>query len=144
MANHICVECLKLPESERPTRPRKTDVDKHPRTPRCRDHRNAIKNERSKAQHEKRVQATYGLAPGEYDEMYAAQGGKCWFSNCRATGKKKRLTVDHDHVTGRPRGLICHGHNYYLLGWYQNDLEEAIDYVKNPPYDRWKNGQPIR
>jgi hypothetical protein len=103
-----------------------------------------MKGAASKAQHERRVQATYDLAPGEYDRLYAAQGGKCWFATCTATGKARRLTVDHDHDTGEVRGLICKGHNYYLLGWYRDDLLLALEYLRDPPYRRFKEGREIR
>jgi hypothetical protein len=48
--------------------------------------------------HEKLVRTRYGLAPGEYDRMLAAQNGVCKF--CKRTCHR-RLSVDHCH---RPRG----------------------------------------
>jgi Recombination endonuclease VII len=48
----------------------------------------------------------YGLVPGQYDEMLALQGGKCLVCR-RPPSKKKSLAVDHDHDTGRVRGLLC-------------------------------------
>lgn len=60
------------------------------------------------------VQRTYGLAPEEYRALYRAQGGVCYV--CRiATGptkknpKARHLGVDHDHLTGEVRGLVCTG-----------------------------------
>lgn len=48
----------------------------------------------------------YGLTPEGYQEMLAAQGGRC--AIC-ATDKphKGALHVDHDHDTGEVRGLLC-------------------------------------
>lgn len=50
----------------------------------------------------------YGITEEEYRALYRAQGGACYV--CRkATGKARRLGVDHDHVTGEVRGLVCTG-----------------------------------
>jgi len=47
--------------------------------------------------------AGYGLTPESYDAILAAQGG-----GCAVCGKaSKKLCVDHDHVTGKARGLLC-------------------------------------
>lgn len=51
---------------------------------------------------------TYGLTANEYRALFYAQGGKCYV--CRkAAGKARRLGVDHDHLTGEVRGLVCTG-----------------------------------
>lgn len=45
-----------------------------------------------------------------YKAMFAAQGGRCAICGtdkpCGAT-PRKRLCVDHSHVTGEVRGLLC-------------------------------------
>lgn len=52
------------------------------------------------------LKRTFGITPGHYDELLAAQGG-----GCRLCGKPPRadaaLHVDHDHQTGAVRGLLC-------------------------------------
>lgn len=54
------------------------------------------------------VERTYGLAPIGYRALYAAQGGRCYV--CRkAKGGARRLGVDHDHLTGEVRALVCTG-----------------------------------
>lgn len=91
-------------------------------------------------QHEKRVQATYGLAPGAYDQCYEFQGGKCAICR-RATGKTRRLTVDHDHKTEEARGELCRPCNDMLGHMRDNTqlFENAITYLNNPPFRvmRW-------
>lgn len=103
--------------------------------PRCFSHNAKIKRERKAALHEKKVQSTYGLRPGEYAALYESQGGRCAILGCRATGKRKRLAVDHNHKTGEVRGLLCGPHNQ-LLG-YNGDNPDAFrsiaDYLVEPP-----------
>lgn len=50
----------------------------------------------------------YGINEAAYDAMFNAQGGVC--AICLAPPKgtgKLRLAVDHDHVNGNNRGLLC-------------------------------------
>lgn len=57
---------------------------------------------------EQRRQRRYGLAPGEFDRLYTAQGGACAIC-CRpmTTDGDTKCCVDHDHATGDVRGLLC-------------------------------------
>ena len=61
--------------------------------------------EASDRRHRRYVERTYGLAPGEYDRMFEAQDGRC--AICAKQPRSKRLAVDHDHRTGKPRALLC-------------------------------------
>lgn len=56
----------------------------------------------------------YSLTVEEYDALLASQGGVC--AMCGKPPAKNRLAVDHDHETGRIRGLLCRGCNG-ALGW---------------------------
>ena len=50
----------------------------------------------------------YGLAPGDYEIMLAAQDGHCALCPATASDASGRsLHIDHDHATGRVRGLLC-------------------------------------
>jgi len=55
--------------------------------------------------HELRVMRVYGLEPGQYARMLAEQFGRC--AICMKQPRSKRLSVDHDHTSGRVRGLLC-------------------------------------
>lgn len=91
----------------------------------------------SKANHEKRVAETYGLEPGQYDLLLAAQDGAC--AICRRKPGAKRLAVDHDHTTEEVRGLLCKACNRDVLGHLRDDteaLQRAIEYLNDPPARR--------
>lgn len=53
-----------------------------------------------------RMRAIYNISEGEYNSLYAAQGGCCAICRKPCT-KNKNLSIDHDHRTGRIRGLLC-------------------------------------
>lgn len=81
--------------------------------------------------HERHVQRTYGLAPGEYEAMLERQGGVC--AICGKRPVTIRLAVDHDHVTGRVRGLLCKRCNR-ALGLWEGDverMERLILYIRD-------------
>ena len=73
----------------------------------------------------------FGLTPGDYDRMLEEQGGGC--AICGAPPPPGRsLHVDHDHVTGEVRGLLCFKHNN-ALGDFDDDrelLHRALDYLE--------------
>lgn len=72
---------------------------------------------RSEKQRRSDLKKNFGITVEQYDAMLAGQGGGC--AICRAKvsgGRGRRLHVDHDHVTGQIRGLLCHGCNTGLGG----------------------------
>lgn len=99
----------------------------------------STKKQRSSAAHDKRVQDTYGLAPGDYQKLYEEQGGVCAICR-RATGKTRRLSVDHNHAIEDAgivsvRGLLCRPCND-LLGMARDNPEffvRAAAYLRTPP-----------
>lgn len=74
--------------------------------------------------------ARYGITVEEYNEKSAAQEHRCAICGSRCvTGR--RLAVDHCHVTGAIRGLLCANCNTGL-GKFKDDpwiLKAAIDYL---------------
>lgn len=72
----------------------------------------------------------FGLTLDQYDEMLQSQGGGCALCN-RLPRPGKALHVDHDHETGRVRGLLCFTCNN-ALGDFEDDparLGAAISYL---------------
>lgn len=69
-----------------------------------------------------------GVSVKDYDRMLAAQGGGC--AICGNPPKTRRLDVDHDHRTGKVRGLLCHRCNRTLASWITDEwLRRAIVYL---------------
>jgi hypothetical protein len=72
----------------------------------------------------------FGIGIPEYDALLDAQGGACGI--CGGQNFGRRLAVDHDHETGRVRGLLCTRCNAALgsLGDSEASLQRALDYLK--------------
>lgn len=71
----------------------------------------------------------FDLTIEEYEQLLAAQGGRC--AICRREPGKISLHVDHDHETGEVRGLLCFRCNGGA-GQFKEDVEllaRAIDYL---------------
>jgi hypothetical protein len=78
----------------------------------------------------------WGLDLDTYYAMLASQGNRC--AICRTTAPKgpqsrdQNFAVDHDHITGKIRGLLCSNCNL-VLGHARDHaevLEAAIAYLK--------------
>jgi len=79
----------------------------------------------------RRLLSVYGLSQEEYDAMLDRQGGVC--AICRKKPDKgKPLCVDHCHVTGLVRGLLCHKCNSVLAFGHDDPdiLRAAIAYLQ--------------
>ena len=79
---------------------------------------------------ESKFRCLYGITLVEYDQMIADQGGGCKI--CMEPPGKKRLAVDHDHKTGRVRGLLCLGCNTALGNVKDNPvlLRRLADHIE--------------
>lgn len=96
----------------------------------------AVRQDASERKHRARVAKVYGIEPDDYDRLYCYQEGRCAICQ-RATGKTRRLSVDHNHETGRVRGLLCRPCND-MLGHGRDDpafFERAMWYLNDPPAD---------
>jgi hypothetical protein len=55
---------------------------------------------------------SYGITVEDYEQMLESQGGGCYI--CGASPSVRALDIDHDHRTGKVRGLLCSNHNRAL------------------------------
>ena len=82
----------------------------------------------------------YNITPSIFNAMWSAQCGKCAICKqpMEPRGRKKSAaTVDHNHETGKVRGLLCRGCNHGI-GNLKDDpevLRSAFEYLmKNGNY----------
>ena len=77
----------------------------------------------------KQQYSKYGITLGDYGEMLKLQEGRCAI----CSSKPDKLCVDHNHTTGKVRGLLCHLCNLGL-GSFRDDkelLKCGIEYLSN-------------
>jgi len=78
-----------------------------------------------------RLYRLYKLTIIKYERMLRAQDGVC--AICRRPPKTTRLNVDHDHKTGRVRGLLCFRCNKFMVGRHTLDtITPVYEYLKRP------------
>jgi hypothetical protein len=67
----------------------------------------------------------YGITNQDYEQMLENQGFCCAGCGLHQNILEKKLHVDHDHVTGRVRGLLC-GNCNRALGLVKDNLETLV------------------
>ncbi len=74
----------------------------------------------------------YGLSEAEYNTLLARSDNRCEI--CNSPPKKYALSIDHDHKTGKVRGLLCYVCNKLLIGRL-GDREDSVElYLKASEY----------
>lgn len=107
--------------------------------PRCTTHHRLRRKAVSARAHGLRTEKVYGITEEQYWALYAAQGGVCFICR-RATGKTKRLAVDHNHETGAVRSLLCGPCNQMIGRLGPEALARAILVLKTQPAQAILNG----
>jgi hypothetical protein len=76
-----------------------------------------------------KLKRVYNLTKEGYEELLAIQNGKC--AICEKQLSKKNLDIDHDHVTGKVRGLLCNQCNQGIALLQENPqlLQKAANYL---------------
>lgn len=92
---------------------------------------NRIRNHGSTREYH--LRRRYGITGAEVDAMIEAQGGVC--AICQEREPKH---VDHDHMTGTVRGVLCFCCNQGLGNFRdrQDILRAAIDYLERTTWNR--------
>lgn len=79
----------------------------------------------------KSYMTNYGISTTDYDALLAQQGGVCAICGAdKPSPKRFHFAVDHDHLTGRVRGLLCIRCNSHL-GWFDRHMDSVLDYIAN-------------
>ena len=93
--------------------------------------------ERARRNHrEWTLRSLYGIGEAEFQVLLEAQDGKCALCSLAFSQVATRnLCVDHDHVTGEVRGLLCRVCNRSIaqLGDNADGLRRALAYVEGRP-----------
>lgn len=80
----------------------------------------------------------YKISIVEYEQKLKEQRGMC--AICERPPVTRSLHVDHNHTTGKVRGLLCHNCNYGLSRFFKEDihsLNRAVAYLEK--YNDLKN-----
>ena len=74
----------------------------------------------------------YSITLEQYEEMLQKQGNRCWICGRHKSEFQRPLHVDHNHTTGKVRGLLCGVCNRGLgsFGDSISRLERAIYYLE--------------
>ena len=73
----------------------------------------------------------YNITLEQYNEMLIKQNSKCATCGKDQSKFKRAFDVDHNHITGKIRGLLCINCNLIIGNAYENinTLKEIIDYL---------------
>ena len=123
--NYRCKSCRKKHRREAEVKERTAKYNKryaaeNPELMKKKDRKNMLKR-------------FWNMTPEQYDEMLQKQNGTCALCDRTESNPNKRLCIDHDHTTGKIRGLLCDNHNR-AMGLFKDsieDLEKAIVYLKS-------------
>ena len=63
-----------------------------------------------------------------YNKLFHSQGGRC--AICKRWTHPKPLCVDHDHKTGKVRGLLCTRCNIKLGQWHDKPPANQTAFIK--------------
>lgn len=70
----------------------------------------------------------YGISPETYYEMLEKQDKRC--AICKEKSTRRAINIDHNHITGKVRGLLCDGCNLSLGHIERKDfVEKALKYL---------------
>lgn len=79
----------------------------------------------------KRIKYKYGLSEKEHKHLLKEQNYKCAICGIPQSELRTALCVDHDHKTGKIRGLLCTLCNQGLGSFRDNqsNIENALYYL---------------
>ena len=128
MLVNMCVPCYGLDSKER----RNVDIEESRR--KAREYQKRTRHMQSIYSRRSKLKSKYGLSIEEVENIIKKQNGRCPICNRKARSKNNftTLSVDHDHNTGKVRGLICNRCNV-CMGLVKDDpvlLRKAADYLE--------------
>ena len=90
--------------------------------------------------------ANYGISSEQYYDLVKRQNNRCGIcgrlerrKNYK-TGKRQSLSIDHDHASGKNRGLLCRDCNF-AIGLFEDNaaiVQKAVQYLRK--HNKENNG----
>jgi hypothetical protein len=77
----------------------------------------------------RQLRIKFGITSEQYTEMFIKQNGCCAICNKNQNEFKRKLAVDHDHKTGKIRGLLCSNCNT-ILGKLNDNSETLLNAIQ--------------
>lgn len=93
--------------------------------------RHSLSNEERYQRDKKNQLSKLGVTIEHYNRMLEEQDGKC--AICKGTDHDRCLAVDHDHVLGHIRMLLCSKCNMGI-GLFNHSsilMQEAVEYLRS-------------
>ena len=90
------------------------------------------KQNRSRYMRSRNLKLKYGMTTSDWSTLFAAQGESCAICKSPKPGNKLGWSTDHDHLTGKVRGILCRSCNL-MLGNAEDNAERmqlAVAYLK--------------
>jgi len=87
---------------------------------------------------ERHLKRLYGITLDQYNELLEKQNQRCAICDRHKDEFKTNLCVDHDHLSGLIRGLLCTYCNRRLVGRHRDSriLRRIADYIDQ--HTGWK------
>jgi Recombination endonuclease VII len=98
-----------------------------------------VEHKRAKTRNQ-HIKSIYGMSVAEWNAKLVEQGGKCAVCYTEEPGGRGQFHTDHDHVTGKVRGLLCTRCNV-ALGMVNDDtwlLRRLAEYVERHDEPSWQ------
>ena len=90
----------------------------------------AFKNNKEKLRWQ-RIERIYGMSKEQFIALLEHQSGRCPI--CSAEVSERKSHIDHCHVTGKVRGILCSRCNQAigLFNEDENSMMKAVEYLRN-------------
>ncbi len=76
---------------------------------------------------------SYGLTLEKYNTLFESQNLRCAICKSDNSGTEREWHIDHDHVSGKTRSILCH-HCNLALGHAKDNpklLRKMADYIES-------------
>lgn len=98
----------------------------------------ANKAKRARATKASNIKRQYNITLEEYEQMIVEQSALCAICRTNAHKNNGSFNIDHDHKTGKVRGLLC-SHCNFAVGLLKDDISvmnRMVEYVRSGGWRR--------